>query len=142
MAGGRNSKTMADIGNGVIITGLILQLLWFIFFIVVASAFHHRMKLVPTVASRQSEIRWQSYLYTLYLVSGLIIVRSLFRMIEFVEGSDGYLLSNEAFLYVFDTLPMFFMVWLHWKHPGEIGVLLRGEKAYQNGFKLITARSR
>lgn len=52
----------------------------------------------------------------LYSTSVLIIVRSVFRVAEFAMGNNGYLLSNEWPLYVFDTIPMLvvcllFFVW-------------------------------
>jgi hypothetical protein len=129
---------MGKIGNGVITAGLVLQLLWFGFFIIVAGTFHHRMRLVPTISAQRPGIRWQSYLYTLYLVSGLILIRSLFRVIEYIQGNNGSLMRNEAFLYVFDAVPMFVVVvWLHWRHPSEIGLLLRGLQPEVNGLKLI-----
>jgi hypothetical protein len=42
----------------------------------------------------------------LYGVSALVIVRSVFRLIEYAGGEDGYLLSHEWPLYAFDTLTM------------------------------------
>lgn len=39
--------------------------------------------------------------------SGLIIVRSIVRLVEFIQGFDGYIISHEVFIYVFDALPMF-----------------------------------
>ena len=82
-------------------------------------------------------------LYTLYIVSALIMIRSLFRAIEYIQGQDGYLLQTEAFLYVFDALPMFIVVaLLHWRHLGEIAVLLRGSVPCTNGFHLVTSRPR
>jgi len=127
----------------VVIAGLTLQLLWFIFFVAVAGTFHGRMKRFPTALSQRPEIRWESHLHTLYFVSALIMVRSLFRVIEYIQGNAGYFLSTEAFLYAFDTVPMLLVViWLHWRHPGEIGLLLRGQPASPNGFSLIKIRLR
>jgi hypothetical protein len=40
----------------------------------------------------------------LYVVSLLILVRSVFGLIEYAGGSDGYLISHELFLYIFDAL--------------------------------------
>ncbi|KAL6871612.1 RTA1 like domain-containing protein [Trichoderma longibrachiatum] len=141
LATGSSNPSMADAGNNIIIGGLVLQLIWFGIFVVVAAVFHFRLRSVPTVSSQQPECRWQVYLQTLYVASCLVIVRNLFRVIEYAQGNDGYLLQNEAFIYVFDALPMLVVVsWLHWRHPGEIGLLLRGEKAFRNGFQLIHVR--
>ncbi|KAL6699271.1 RTA1 like domain-containing protein [Trichoderma pleuroticola] len=138
LASAKNNPSMSDTGNNVIIGGLVLQLIWFAIFVVVAGVFHYRMRSIPTARSQQPECRWQIYLQTLYVSGILIIVRNLFRVIEYVEGNGGYLLSRETFIYIFDALPMLVIVlWLHWRHPGEIGLLIRGEKAFKNGFQLI-----
>lgn len=69
------------------------------------------------------------------------MIRSLFRAIEYIEGRTGYLQSTEVFFYVFDSVLMFLaIVYLHWKHPSEIGALLKGEQPVTNGLKLITMK--
>ena len=141
MGGSRAVPALYKIGNGVVIASLILQLIWFAFFVVIAFMFHRSMKLVPTVAAQRPDIRWQSYLITLYIVSFFVMVRSLFRAIEFIEGSKGYLQTTEVFFYIFDAVLMFLaVIYLHWKHPSEIGLLLRGEEPCTNGLKLVTMR--
>lgn len=51
----------------------------------------------------------------------LIMVRSLFRAIEYLQGFDGYLLNHEVYLYIFDALLMFItMVLFNLVHPVEI----------------------
>lgn len=143
LASGKNDPSMTHTGNNVIIGGLVLQLIWFALFVVVAAVFHYRLRSIPTVRSQQPDCRWQIYLQTLYVASCLIIIRNLFRVIEYAQGNDGYLLTKEVFVYIFDALPMLITVsWLHWRHPGEIGMLLRGEKCIKNGFQLIQLRSR
>jgi hypothetical protein len=141
MAASRDNPALADIGNIVIIASLVLQLLWFALFCVVAAIFHRRMRMNPTTASTRPGVRWETHLHTLYLVSALIMVCSLFRVIEYIQGQDGYLLTTKVFLYVFDALPMFIVVaWLHWKHLGEMAVLLRGEVPCAKGFPLVSMR--
>ncbi|KAF2015566.1 RTA1-domain-containing protein [Aaosphaeria arxii CBS 175.79] len=139
MGGSRAVPKLAKIGNGIIIASLILQLVWFAFFVVVALMFHRSMKLMPTRAASRSEIRWLSYLWTLYIFSFFVMVRSLFRAIEFIEGSDGVLQTTEVYFYIMDSLLMFLAVtYLHWKHPGEIAALLRSEEPEcTNGLKLL-----
>ncbi|KAL7917711.1 RTA1 like domain-containing protein [Trichoderma austrokoningii] len=143
LATGKNNPSSTHAGNNVIIGGLVLQLLWFALFITVTAVFHHRMKSIPTSRSQQPDCRWQIYLRTLYIAGILIIIRNLFRVIEYAQGNDGYLLTKEAFIYIFDALPMLAVVaWLHWNHPGEIGLLLRGEETFQNGLELIKHRTK
>lgn len=65
----------------------------------------------------------------LYVVSALIVARSLVRIVEFTEGFQGYLISHEAFLYIFDAALMFsVMVAVGVIHPGEILVALRANR--------------
>lgn len=46
------------------------------------------------------------------------------------QGNDGYLISHEAFLYIFDALLMLMvMVIFNVVHPSEINATLRGPGA-------------
>ncbi|KAF9146277.1 hypothetical protein BGX30_002533 [Mortierella sp. GBA39] len=42
----------------------------------------------------------------LYFSSLFIIVRSVYRIVEFTQGYDGYLISKEVFLFVLDAAPL------------------------------------
>lgn len=133
LASAKSNKKEFDLANNIVIGGLVLQLLWFGLFVVIALIFHRRMMLAPTARSYQSEIRWRSYLHALYVASGLIIVRNIFRLIEYCQGSNGYLLTTEVFVYCLDALPMFLVVaWFLWKYVGEISGLLRQKQSYGN----------
>ncbi|KAM5343771.1 hypothetical protein ACJ41O_012308 [Fusarium nematophilum] len=75
---------------------------------------------------------------TLYITGILIWVRSLFRVIEFIQGNDGQLMRSEVNVFVFDGLLMFVVLaWMNWFHPGEIGLLLRGSQPIPNGLVLL-----
>ncbi len=43
----------------------------------------------------------------LAIAAVIIILRCIFRVVEFAQGHGGYLASHEVYMYVFDTLPMF-----------------------------------
>ncbi|KAF4847786.1 Protein RTA1 [Colletotrichum siamense] len=113
-------------GAKVIIVGLFVQLICFGFFVVVAVAFHRAINNAPTGRSNSS-IPWRKHMTALYVGSFLIMVRSVFRAAEYLQGFDGYLLKHEAYLYIFDALLMFLvMVLFNWIHPAEIGAILAG----------------
>ncbi|KAK2056282.1 RTA1-domain-containing protein [Colletotrichum caudatum] len=132
------TEEMMKIGEDLIIVGLFVQLTVFGFFIVTAALFHHRMRLVPTARSREPQVRWGYYLVTLYVASVLVWVRSVFRVVEYLGGNMGRLMTNEVYVYVFDATLMFLvMVWMSWFHPSEIGLLLRGEPPIKNGLELV-----
>lgn len=80
------------------------------------------------------KVRWLRYLILLYVVSALILVRSLFRLVEYLQGMDGPLLKQEVWLYIFDgTLMFLVLVWMNWFHPSEVGLLLRGRQPMNHG---------
>ncbi|KAH7248223.1 RTA1 like protein-domain-containing protein [Fusarium solani] len=115
-----------DSGAKVIIGGLFVQLICFGVFIVIAIAFDRSIRKSPTGRSN-SEIPWKKHMMALYVGSMLIMVRSVFRALEYLQGFDGYLLSHEVYLYIFDAVLMFLvMVLFNWIHPSEITALLNG----------------
>lgn len=102
-----------------------MQIIFFGFFLVSAVVFQHRIDRRPTPQSAAEYIPWHKHLLALHGSSLLILIRSIFRVIEYLQGQDGYLLTTEAFLYVFDALLMFaVMVVFAAVHPSEINCLL------------------
>ncbi|CEI67826.1 hypothetical protein FVEN_g9626 [Fusarium venenatum] len=131
-------EDLNKIGEKVIVGGLFVQLFFFSCFILVSAIFHVRMRHGPTPRSVESSVRWQTYLTTLYFTGTLIWIRSLFRVIEFIEGNDGHLMRSETWVFVFDGMLMLVVLfWMNWFHPGEIGLILRGEDRITNGLELI-----
>ena len=121
-SGTASSQTL---GQNIIIVGLALQLVFFGFFIIVSGLFHRRMSAYPTAASFSVQLSWRKHLFALYAASILIILRSIFRVAEYVQGSEGELLRREIYLFVFDTTLMWIlMVVMNVVHPGEISTAL------------------
>jgi hypothetical protein len=111
-------------GNTIVIAGLGIQLVAFAFFVLMTAIFQRRLNRDPTKVSLQSGRKWRRHFGVLYAVSTLVIVRSLFRLIEFIEGPEGRLYKTEAYLYAFDAWLMFSVVVIMVAvHPG---MLLRG----------------
>ena len=113
------NMSTAKTGKHLVVLGLVLQIFFFSIFILTSSIFHHRLSRSPTSSSTSNN--WTLYMSTLYFASSLILIRSVFRVIEFSGGNDGVLLRNEVFLYVFDALLMFGVVLtFNIIHPGRI----------------------
>lgn len=115
------TQNAIDLGQNIIKGGLILQILFFGVFMVVAILFHLRISQNPTPKSLVIDAPWQRQMTVLYTASLLIMVRSVFRVIEYVQGSDGVLLQTEIYLYIFDAVLVFnamvlFNIW----HPGKV----------------------
>ncbi|KAF2147461.1 uncharacterized protein K452DRAFT_348162 [Aplosporella prunicola CBS 121167] len=108
-------------GERLITIGLVIQIAFFGFFIVVAGLFHVRINMYPTARSQQATVPWQKFLFVLYGAGGLIMIRSLYRLIEYIQGASGELQSKEAYLYVFDATLMFLTALMfNIFHPSKI----------------------
>lgn len=82
----------------------------------------------PTISAYQ--LPWRRHLYILYFTSGLIMIRSIFRVVEYLQGNDGYLLRHEVYLYIFDALLMLVvMCSFNWVHPAQITDLAQQRKS-------------
>ncbi|KAK7414843.1 hypothetical protein QQX98_006358 [Neonectria punicea] len=93
-----------------------VQIVIFGLFVVTAVLFHYKLSRNLTTTAASGEITWQRYLHVRYGASFLILVRSIFRVIEYLQGNGGYLISHEMFLYLFDAVPMAavmggFLIW-------------------------------
>ncbi|KAL3482890.1 RTA1 like protein [Aspergillus germanicus] len=134
------SSDLTNIGEAIVIAGLAIQVASFCLFLGTAIIFHTRMRSAPTAASRDPSHPWRQHLYSLYAISGLILVRSIFRVVEYVMGNDGYPLTHEWTLYIFDAVPMFtamviFAVW----YPSDLKPFIRaldypGDEVDEAGF--------
>ncbi|KXH24930.1 RTM1 protein [Colletotrichum simmondsii] len=108
-------------GERIVIIGLVVQIIMFGLFCAIAVVFHRRMRQAPTPDSLDGLIPWEESLYMLYAVSLLIMVRSIFRVVEFAQGYTGYSLSHEWTLYVFDSLLMYLVtVFFAWRFPDRL----------------------
>jgi hypothetical protein len=73
------------------------------------------------------ELPWRRHMMVLYITSGLVFVRSVFRVAEYIQGEKGYLLSTEVYLYAFDSALMLVVMGLfNLVHPCQITMLTKG----------------
>ena len=113
-----------NIGQDMVVTGLFCQVVFFGLFVLAAAIFHIRMHKAPTRLA--FERPWQKHMLGLYIVSILIFMRSIVRCVKYIQGYSGYIMTHEAFLYVFDATVMFFAVAsMDWIHPGEVAKYVR-----------------
>ncbi|GMF71739.1 unnamed protein product [Aspergillus oryzae] len=135
-------------GENVTIAGLCVQLVFFSVFIIVATIFHYRIRKNPTSRSAGTSIfprhwreaTWETVMLGLYGASVLILIRSIFRLIEYAQGNDGYLISHEVFMYVFDATLMFItMVGMSLFHPSKVlSPLAKAEASLDRSYTMTT----
>lgn len=93
---------LRTIAIALILIGLAIQLISFIFFALCAVIFHIRIHRQQTECSYAVAPEWIQSLSMLYAVSILIVIRSIFRVAEYAFGQTGYPMTHEWTLYVFD----------------------------------------
>ena len=151
-------------GSQIIIGGLFIQLVFFGLFIMVAGIFHYRLvndlplqkRYGPSMLFRfkkayqtekcskpsisqesLSDLPWKRHLFNLYFASALIMIRSTFRVIEYIGGNAGYLLSHEVFLYVFDAMLMLFvMLSFNLYHPSQATDICQKRQKFRSALEL------
>ena len=97
---------LVNAGNGIIVTGLGLQVLIFAGFMWCCIIFHKKFRAHLARSGDTVDIPWESVLYMLYATSLVISIRNIFRLVEFIAGHDSYLFENEWPVYVFDGVLM------------------------------------
>ena len=110
----------AQRGSRIVLAGLIIQILIFGFFVTIALVLHLRLRTAPAAQSQNPLLPWKKFLYILYVVSAFIMLRSIVRVAEFVEGFHGTIILHEVYLFVLDGVPMLMVmvVWNIW-YPAE-----------------------
>jgi hypothetical protein len=109
------SLSAMDTGANIVVGGLVVQLIFFGFFVVVSAVFHWRVKKQPRyihvphrvqLRGFKNWVTWEAVMWALYAACLLILVRSVFRVVEFVEGNSGFIMRREYLLYIFDACLM------------------------------------
>jgi hypothetical protein len=144
-----------ETGARLVVGGLFVQLFFFGCFIFVAVHFDVAMRRSPAPPAATSPPQpsyhstsapaatpWRKHLLALYVASALIMVRSVFRVVEYLQGFSGYLLSHEVYLYVFDAVLMVCVLGIsNLVHPSEVAAFIGGGKMAKKGWKMVRLRS-
>ncbi|KAJ1552771.1 hypothetical protein HK405_010083 [Cladochytrium tenue] len=128
---GGKSTAVINAGNWILIAGLLLQILSFSCFLSLCVVFYRRAahaqagRTEVTVAGgeatpqpSQVNPRWHALFIALMVGSACVMIRSVFRVVEFAKGYDGPIATNEIYMYFFDTLLMAVALFvLNFVHP-------------------------
>lgn len=99
-----NQDINPDIPKVIVIVGLVIQVVMFGLFMVTTVIFHRRMN--RSLPEKGAHFNWVGILMMLYVVSALIMVRSIYRIFEYAMGLHSYLWKHEWPTYVLDGGPM------------------------------------
>jgi RTA1 like protein len=105
-----SGRTAQDVTTGanLVVGGLFVQIVFFGLFVLAAMIFDIKFQKQPV--EKYADVPYRRNMIALYVISILIFVRSIVRVVEFLQGYGGYVMAHEAFLYVFDAMPMWFCV--------------------------------
>ncbi|CZR67152.1 related to RTM1 protein [Phialocephala subalpina] len=127
-AGGKTDQIKN--GERIVKIGLLIQIVFFGLFILTSIIFHQRLSRHLWLRQSTAKIPWKKHIFALYISSALIFVRSIFRLAEYSQGSDGNIIQHEWYQYVFDAALMVgVMVLFVVMHPGEIKRLIMEKEA-------------
>ncbi|ANZ77982.1 BA75_04991T0 [Komagataella pastoris] len=92
-------------GKIIVIVGLFIQIIFFGGFFILSIVYTIQVhKHARTLVSKYSH--WTLSFVVLFITSLLILVRSVFRVVEFFGGYDGAIASNEKLIYGLDAVPI------------------------------------
>ena len=108
----------AKVGTNVLLVGLALQLATFSVFLVFLWLFVCRVRAIVVEGGGRFEPNVKSLLLGLGVAGVFIEIRSIYRVVEFALGVEGYPFSHEWTLYVLEAVPMLIAIAvLAWTHP-------------------------
>ena len=111
-----------EMSRTIILGGLIAQIAALTVFILIAWHAQRRTgRSLPRILRANPTVNWENHFRAIYLIVILIIVRSVVRAIEFLQGDGGYVISHEAFIYALDAAPMWIVMVIYAVlHPGRL----------------------
>lgn len=107
----------SETGIKILLGGLALQVFTFSTYLALLVRFH---MLARSLAIETAPRGWFNVLKAVYISSVLIMLRCIYRMVEFTEGQGGYALTHEWLFWVFEGLFMIVALSIYslW-HPGK-----------------------
>jgi hypothetical protein len=111
-----------SLSKNLLMAGLIAQLVALLFFVTVCLKVHLQLSKRPiAIAASNPALRWQKYFMAIEAATVILLVRTIVRTAEFVQGTTGFVASHEVFIYLFDAvLILSVMLLLLAVHPGAL----------------------
>ncbi|RAK85204.1 RTA1 like protein [Aspergillus costaricaensis CBS 115574] len=111
-ASGAGKLVSADTSSAInsaettVLVGLGLQVVFFCIFALCAIVFHVRISRPENKMNVDPALRLDWMLYSLYFSSAMIVIRNIYRLVEYKTGTSGYLQVHEWPAYAFDVALM------------------------------------
>ncbi len=113
---------LIELSRKIIFGGLLVQLVALLFFCYMT---WHTSRAIgreePKIFAADAGVSWKNHFRAIFLTASLVQVRSLIRAVEYGQGEDGFIISHEVFIYLFDAALMFLvMVVFLLIHPSRL----------------------
>ncbi|KLO17824.1 RTA1 like protein [Schizopora paradoxa] len=103
---GSSTPSTARIGTWIVLVGLVLQVISYLFFIFLVVYMHRRIVNVAPPHPVRKEASFK-VVWLIYYTSIFYMIRGIYRTVEFSQGTGGFLITHEVYFYAFDALPLF-----------------------------------
>ena len=115
-------ESAIEMSKQIILGGLIAQVVALALFLLIAwHAQRRTTRDLPRILRSSPTVNWENHFRAIYLIVVLVIVRSVVRTVEYLQGEGGYIISHEAFIYALDAAPMLMVMMVYAVlHPGRL----------------------
>ncbi|KAH7117938.1 RTA1 like protein-domain-containing protein [Dendryphion nanum] len=115
MANSSMTEKQRKLGSNLVTASLCLQAALFGAFGIIAARFHYRALKAGVLNKDLCTV-----LYVLYVSAGIVTIRCIYRLVEYIEGWNSVLYKNEVFFWIFEAVIMFLnTLLLNMFHPGK-----------------------
>lgn len=125
LIGAAKTPSQQKIGATIILAGFALNLAIFFMFSILAIAIHVKVhRNLQILRNPNPNIRWTRIFYVIYANIACLVIRAVYRVVEFQDGNmRDDLSTNEGFFYGLDVLLMVLLmiVWIPF-HPSFLGM--------------------
>jgi hypothetical protein len=100
-----------ELSETIVLSGIITQFVALAFFFLQTWVVKHRIqKELPETLICDPSLRWKNHFRAIMAATVLLVVRSIVRATEYLQGQGGYIMSHEVFIYVFEASLMFLVM--------------------------------
>ncbi|KAJ4314569.1 hypothetical protein N0V94_006396 [Neodidymelliopsis sp. IMI 364377] len=115
MANSSLTNKQRQVGANMVMASLSLQAALFAGFGLLAALFHRR-----ALKARVLNNELKSVLYVMYTSAGIVTVRCVYRLVEYILGWESAIYQNEVYFWIFEAVIMFAnTALLNVFHPGK-----------------------
>lgn len=113
-----SDPSQQKIGEDIIIVGLVWALFFIALFYYITVYIYYSEQYAPTIQQHEHyTTTLKPLFYALAITISFLLVRALYRLIAYAQGSKGYISEHEEFLYIFDTLLMLLCMITYFIYP-------------------------